>query len=109
MLAERNAQIGRAVAVLKELSEDERTRMLEESYQKKQWDDELRMEAAFAEGERSGQQKGEQAGEQKGMRKVALKLLRADMPIQTVALMTELPVAEVEHLRADLDMQTEKE
>jgi len=50
MLSERNPHIGRAVAVLKELSEDERTRLLAESYQKARWDEELRIEAALREG-----------------------------------------------------------
>ena len=98
MLAERNTQIGRAVAVLKELSEDERTRLLEESYQKARWDEEIRMEAASSEGRIEGRIEGLA----EGARKVAIKMLRSNMPIQTIALMTELPLEEVEGLRASL-------
>ena len=113
MLAERNMQIGRAVAVLKELSEDERTRLLEESYQKARWDEEIRMEAAvtegriegLTEGRIEGLTEGRIEGLAEGARKVAIKMLRGNMPIQTIALMTELPVEEIERLRASLGAQ----
>jgi len=101
MLAERNIQIGRAVAVLKELSEDERTRLLEESYQKARWDEELRIETASSE----GRMEGRVEGLAEGARKVAIKMLRTNMPIQTIVLMTELPIEEIEGLRTSLATQ----
>jgi len=50
MLAEKNPQIGRAVARLQELSEDERTRLLAESREKMEWDNAVRMQAAREKG-----------------------------------------------------------
>ena len=95
MLAERNTHIGRAVAVLKELSEDERTRLLEESCQKARWDEELRIEAALAEGRMEGRMEGALA--------TARNALRMGLSAEDVAIMTGVSREEVERLRAEND------
>jgi len=86
MLAERNPHIGRAVAVLKELREDERTRLLVESHQKARWDEELRIEAALAEG------RIEEKLE------IARSALRAGMAVADIATITKLSSKEIEAL-----------
>jgi predicted transposase/invertase (TIGR01784 family) len=50
MVAEKNPQVGKAVAVLMELSEDERTRLLEESREKARRDWASRMRSAWEKG-----------------------------------------------------------
>ena len=58
MLAEKNPQIRKAVAVVKKLSEEERIRMLAESREKAQWDEYLRMTGSRAEGIAEGIKQG---------------------------------------------------
>ena len=54
MLAEKNPQIKKAVAVVKKLSEEERIKRLAESREKAQWDEYLRMTGSRAEGKVEG-------------------------------------------------------
>ena len=77
--------------MLKELSEDERTRMLEESYQKARWDEELRIETALAE--------GAERGEQKNKIETARNALRIGLSVENIAIITGLTIKEIEGLR----------
>jgi hypothetical protein len=59
MVAEKNAEVGKAVAVLMELSEDEQTRLLEESREKFRRDSAARMQGEYERGEKKGEKKGQ--------------------------------------------------
>jgi predicted transposase/invertase (TIGR01784 family) len=65
MIATRNPQIGKAVAVLMDLSADERTRMIEESREKARRDWSSRMKGARQEGILIGEQIGIEKADQK--------------------------------------------
>ena len=67
MLAKSNPQIRKAVAVVKELSEEEQIRMLAESREKAQWDEYLRMKGAKAEGIAKGKAEGIAEGKAEGI------------------------------------------
>ena len=82
MLAEKNPQIGKAVARLQELSEDERTRLLAESREKWEWDDAARMQAA--------REKGLEEGLEKGLLSVAHAALKKNLSIEEIMALTGL-------------------
>jgi molecular chaperone DnaK (HSP70) len=65
MIATKNPQIGKAVAVLMDLSADERTRMIEESREKARRDWISRMKGARQEGEQIGMEKANQQWQSK--------------------------------------------
>ena len=86
MLAKRNPRIKKAVGVLKELSADERTRMLYEEREKARRDIASRMGGAEEKG------RTEKAGE------IALKLLKMEMPIEQIIEVTGLTREEIQAL-----------
>ena len=66
MLATKSPELKKAVGVLKELSADERTRMLAEE-REKAWRDEVsRLDGARKEGREEGLEEGEKIGEDRG-------------------------------------------
>jgi len=73
MLAERSSQMRKAVGVLKELSADERTRMLYEEREKVRRDYESRMSGA--------ERKGRLEGRNEGRNEVARNLLYLAVPL----------------------------
>jgi len=87
MLAERSPQIKKAVGVLKELSADERTRMLYEDREKARRDIASMMGGARRE------------GFAEAMESVARKLLDMDVPIDKITKATGLTSADVESLQ----------
>ena len=82
MLAEKNPQIGKAVARLQELSEDERTRLLAESREKMEWDNAARMQAA--------RERGLKEGLEEGLLSVAHAALKRNLPIEEIMALTGL-------------------
>ena len=68
-VAEKNVKIKKARTILVKLSEDERTRMLAESYQMAEWDAAARLRTAQMEGEERGLQRGRTEGLQEGAAK----------------------------------------
>ena len=68
MLATKSPELKKAVGVLKELSADERTRMLAEDREKARRDMASRLDGAKREGIKIGEQIGEQRGERRGKR-----------------------------------------
>jgi predicted transposase/invertase (TIGR01784 family) len=87
MLAEKDEAIGAAVGRLKELSRDESLRMLAESRQIAQWDEDSRMRGAMNEGLAKGRQEGVLA--------VARRLLALDLPWPTIQDATGLSKDEI--------------
>ena len=79
MIAERSPQVKKAVVRLMELSNDERTRLLYESRQKMEWDN--------------------QARERSAIKNIAKNLLSMDMPIDKIITATGLTHEEIEDLR----------
>jgi predicted transposase/invertase (TIGR01784 family) len=113
--AQTNQAIAEAWGVIKVLSGDERARALAEAREKARMDYEDNYNGAYREGEQKGRLEGIQEGEQKGrlegkqegrlegIQEVALKALRENLPAETVARLTGLPLAEVQQLAAKLD------
>jgi len=83
MIAERTPEIKKAVVIIEELSEDERTRLLAEAYEKKRRDDVSRIEGAIKE---------------EKMRMV-LALLKLNAEIEMIMGASELTREEIESLR----------
>ncbi|MDR2678276.1 MAG: Rpn family recombination-promoting nuclease/putative transposase, partial [Zoogloeaceae bacterium] len=79
MLANLNPAIGVAVGKLKELSQDERLRMLAESRQIAQWDEQSRLRGA----------------RQEGIYSVARKMLQRGRPLEEIVEDTGLSSAEI--------------
>jgi predicted transposase/invertase (TIGR01784 family) len=86
MLAEKNPQIGRAVARLQELSEDERARLLAESREKMEWDNAARMHAA------------RERGLEEGLLSVARAALKRNLPIEEIMALTGLSREKIQEL-----------
>lgn len=82
MLAEKKPQLKKAVGVLMELSQDERTRLLCEEREKARRDEAARMRGA----------------KQEAMREVARNALKMNMSLKNIAELTGLPLAEIEAL-----------
>ena len=87
MLAKKDEAIGTAVGRLKELSRDESLRMLAESRQLAQWDEESRL--------RGARREGWQEGRQEGMFAVARKALSEHLPLPTIQILTGLSQDEI--------------
>ena len=83
MIAERTPEIKSAVMLVKELSEDEETRLLAESYEKRRRDDVSRLEGAIKEEKR----------------RTALEMLDANMDIEMIVRFTKLTREEIEALK----------
>jgi len=94
MVAEKNPTIGKAVARLVELSQDERTRMLYESRQMLEWDIDIGKQTARQEGRLEGMQ----AGRQDGLLLVARNMLKRNRPIDEIMEDTGLTAEEIETL-----------
>ena len=103
MIAEKSPQVKKAVVRLMELSNDERTHLLQESLQKKEWDNRARERGARAEGEAKGRAEGkaegmaegEAKGKAEGKREMARLMCERDMGVNVIADLTGLSVEEV--------------
>jgi predicted transposase/invertase (TIGR01784 family) len=82
MLAERSAPMKKAIGRLKELSDDERTRLISEARDKARRDEQARMAWAL----------------QEGKIEVARKMLKMDMPIEDISKFTDIPIEKVREL-----------
>ena len=85
-----NPKIRRAVAVLEELSEDERTRMIAEGREKQRRDQEAREYYVF--------DKGHAKGKQEGIRQTALALKKIGLPADQIAQATGLGLEQIAEL-----------
>ena len=92
MLATKTPELKKAVGVLKELSADERTRMLAEDREKARRDMASRLDGAREEGER----KGREEGLAKGKLEVAQKLKAMGLSPEQIATATGLSLDEIE-------------
>jgi predicted transposase/invertase (TIGR01784 family) len=99
MLAQRNPQISKAVGVLKELSADERTRMLYEQREIARRDMVSRMDGARREGIAEGMEKGMEKGLEEATATIARKLLMRNRPIGEIVEDTGLTIEEIESLQ----------
>ncbi|MCL2162503.1 MAG: hypothetical protein FWH56_11640 [Betaproteobacteria bacterium] len=90
MLTEKNPQVGKAVAKLVELNEDERARMIASSRERLRMDHASRLRTAREEGREEGMEQGRLA--------VARRLLSTGMPVETVAQITELSCETIQTL-----------
>jgi predicted transposase YdaD len=126
MLATGNPQLKKPVGVLKELSEDERTRLIAEAYEKARRDEASRInwarhegreegrregreegrregrEEARQEGREEARQEGREEGRKEGKREqtkiIALNLIKLNWSIDDIAEVTGLTIKEIEEL-----------
>jgi len=96
MLATKTPELKKAVGVLKELSADERTRMLAEDREKARRDMASRLDGAREEGERKGREEGREEGLAKGKLEVAQKLKAMGLSPEQIATATGLSLDEIE-------------
>ena len=99
MIAEKSPQVKKAVVRLMELSNDERTRLLNESLRKKEWDNHARVRGARAEGKAEGKAEGLAEGELRGRRETARSMLTDAMSPDLISKFTGLTIEEVNSLR----------
>lgn len=99
MLAERSPQMRKAVGVLKELSADERTRMLYEEREIARRDYVSRIDGAKREGRNEGRREGRHEGRNERSVEIARNALRKNMPIDDIIDITGLTREEVEALQ----------
>jgi predicted transposase/invertase (TIGR01784 family) len=102
MAAEADAGVGQAMAVLMELSEDERTRLLAESREKFLWDQWGREKHQYSMGLEAGREEGRQVGLEEGRqverRKTAKRLKTMGLPVDQIAAATGLDPEAIEAL-----------
>jgi predicted transposase/invertase (TIGR01784 family) len=107
VLAKANKAIGQAYTVLRELSEDERTRLRNESYLKAKRDEWSRLAGAREEGLEEGMQKGLQKGLQKGraegeilaITKLILAMAKSNgVSAEAISSLTGIPLSQVEDI-----------
>jgi len=98
VIARGNPQIGKAVGILKELSADERTRMLYEDREKARRDIASLMGGARREGHAEGHAEGLAEGLAEGVANTARNLLALDAPIDMIIKATGLTYEEIESL-----------
>jgi predicted transposase/invertase (TIGR01784 family) len=94
MVAEKDAGVGQAMAVLMELSEDERTRLLAESREKFLWDQWGREKHQYS----MGLEAGREEGLEKGRRETAKRLKAMGLPVDQTAAATGLDPKVIEAL-----------
>ena len=99
MLAKRSPQMSKAVGVLKELSADERTRMLYEQREIARRDMVSRMEGAKREGRAEGITEGIVIGTADTTAAITRNLLILDLPFEQITKATGLSYEEIEKLR----------
>ena len=99
VIAGRNPQIKKAVGILKDLSADERTRMLTEEREKAWRDYASRIDGARREGRTEGRAEGRAEGEVKGRFDIARNMLGMNIPPDTIVKATGLTHAEIENLQ----------
>jgi predicted transposase/invertase (TIGR01784 family) len=111
MLAEKGKAMGKAVGILKELSEDERVRLISEAQEQYRRDEWARMNGARKEGLAEGHEKGLAEGHEKGLaqgleigfeqgrKETASRLLQENFSIEKVAQLTDLSEEEVRSLQ----------
>jgi predicted transposase/invertase (TIGR01784 family) len=106
MVAEKDAGVGQAMAVLMELSEDEQTRLLAESREKFLWDQwgrekhqySMGLEEGMERGRQTGLEEGTERGRQAERRETAKRLKAMGLPIGQTAAATGLDPEVVETL-----------
>ena len=103
MLAKTSPQIKKAVGILKELSADERTRMLFEEREKARRDIESLMDGARKE----GREEGREEGRIESLEVVAKKLLKMKMPIERIIDVTGFTRNEIQALQSKQKQNTQ--
>ena len=116
-VSEKNPAIAQAWGVIKTLSADEEARLLAESREKARRDFEDRYDGAYQDGIREGVLKGKREGIQEGKREgiqegkqegvregkiaIAQNALREKIPVDVIARLTGLSLAEIERLAGE--------
>jgi predicted transposase/invertase (TIGR01784 family) len=102
-LTKKNPRIGKAVVILKKLSEDERTRMLAEDREKAWKDQQGRLDFALQQGFEQGREKGREEGLRKGVTEtkieMAKKALSEGLSVELIQRLTGLKPEEIGALK----------
>jgi predicted transposase/invertase (TIGR01784 family) len=102
-VAQTSPAIKEAWGRIKVLSGDERARALADAREKARMDLDSWLGDARYEGLQAGRQEGLQAGRQEEKREIARKLLREQMPVETVAGLTGLSLEDIHRLAAGIE------
>lgn len=103
MIAKTNPNIKKAVGVLMDLSQDERTRLIAEEREKAMRDERARMEGAFKQGRAQGVELGIKKGVEKGIYMTAKNLLSNKLPIDIIIKCTGLSTDDIEKLKKEIE------
>ncbi len=98
MLAEKNPQVGKAVAKLVELNADERARMIADSREKLRRDNASQLRSARLEGWEEGLEEGREEGREEGLLSVARNLLDLGRPVEEIAQVTGFSCEKIQSL-----------
>ena len=98
MLATGGPLLIKTVGVLKELSADERTRLIAEAQEKARRDEASRVNWAREEGRREGREEARQEGRREQTKNIARKLIKLNVPIDEIVEATGLTLKEIEEL-----------
>jgi len=98
-LANKNPQIKKAVGVLKELSEDERLRMIEDLHEKARRDAYAREKYVQEEAREKGREEGREEGRVSKAYEIAHNLLAMNLSAQEISKATMLTIDEIEKLQ----------
>jgi predicted transposase/invertase (TIGR01784 family) len=60
------------------------------------------IQAAKLEGEQHGEQRGKTIGEEQKQQEIAVKMLQKNIPLETIAAITELSIEQLQFLRSQL-------
>jgi predicted transposase/invertase (TIGR01784 family) len=98
MLAARSPEMGEAVTILKELSADERARLIFEAREKARMDEEARLYGARTEGKAEGLAEGMNKGKAEMAKSMAKALLSKNVSPEVIAESSGLSLREIEAL-----------
>ena len=90
MIAQKAPQLNKAVAILKELSEDEAMRMLAHDQEMAEWDRVASL--------RNARQEGKQEGRQEGKREIAMEMIKNGLNIDIISKYINMPIDALEKL-----------
>ncbi|MCL1935169.1 MAG: Rpn family recombination-promoting nuclease/putative transposase [Defluviitaleaceae bacterium] len=99
MLVEQKPLIKKAYGVLKELSQDEQTRLLAEAREALEWDKVAIARNSKAEGLREGIVQGIEKGEEQKAINIAKNALKMNLSLEQISILTGLSIYEIEQLQ----------
>lgn len=103
MAAQRNTKVQKAVGVLKELSQDEETRLIYEAREKAWRDEQSRMDGEFEKGEAIGIEKGESIGIKKRDMETLRNMIKSNFSLPQMSAALGIPEANIKKMLEELE------